>query len=349
MRHWRWLCLIFLIAALLIQATPLSAQEPVVQVVYFYTLTCPNCIEVSRDHLPPLREQYGAQLQILEIDTTVREGGAIFESAVQRYAIPPARQGVPMMIIGDTVLVGSLEIPQLLPGLIASHLETGGVGLPDLPGIAAWAARPPAGPTFAERWAQDPGGNTTAVVLLVAMGIMLLFVMRPARWQQRLARRIPMWGTFAVEAVGLGAALYLTIVELQEKEAFCGPVGRCNIVQQSQYAYVFGVIPLALIGVLGYVALMSTLAYGKWGKGQLASYAPLAFFGMSWFGFLTSLGLTYLQPFVIGAACSWCMISAVSMSLTLLFNAAPGWAAVKNWQRQKRRGHRRRYSRRQRA
>jgi uncharacterized membrane protein len=349
MRYSRWLGVLVILVALLTQAAPLNAQEPVVEVVYFYTLTCPNCVEVSRNVLPPLREQYGEQLRILEIDTTVPEGGALFQRAVERYAIPPARQGVPLMIIGDTVLVGSLEIPQLLPGLIETLLVAGGAGLPDLPGIAAWAARPPAGPTFEERWAQDPLGNTTAVLLLVTMGIMLLFVMRPARWQQRLARRIPVWGTFAVEAVGLGAALYLTIVELQEKEAFCGPVGRCNIVQQSRYAYIFGVIPLALVGVLGYVALMSTLAYGKWGKGKLASYAPLAFFGMAWFGFLTSLFLTYLQPFVIGAACSWCLISAVSMSLTLLFNAAPGWAVVKDWQRQRRRTHRRRYSRRQRA
>ncbi len=349
MRHARWLFIVFVLAALLVQAAPLNAQEPVVQIAYFYTLTCPNCIELSRNDLPPLRERWGEQLEIVEIDITVPEGNALFQSAVDRYVIPPTRQGVPLMIIGETVLVGSFEIPQVLPGLIEMHMAAGGVGLPDLPGIAAWAARPPAPPTFEQRWAQDPLGNTTAVVLLAAMGIMLLFVIRPARWQQRLARRVPVWGTFAVEAVGLGAALYLTIMELQEKEAFCGPVGRCNIVQQSQYALIFGVIPLALVGVVGYIALMSTLAYGKWGKGKLASYAPLAFFGMSWFGFLTSLGLTYLQPFVIGAACSWCLISAVSMSLTLLFNAAPGWVAVKDWQRQQRRGHRRRYSRRQRV
>jgi uncharacterized membrane protein len=348
MRHLRWVSIVFILAAILLQAAPLQAQEPVVRVVYFFTPTCPNCTVVSREHLPPLREQYGEQLQILEIDSSLPDGNALFQDAVERFNIPAERQGVPLMIIGETVLVGSLEVPQQLPGLIATNLAAGGIGWPDLPGIEAWALRPPPAPSFEERWSQDPLGNTTAVLLLAAMVIMLLFVTRPARWQQRLARRVPIWATFGVEAVGLGAALYLTIVELQEKEAFCGPVGRCNVVQQSQYARIFGVVPLALVGVLGYIALMTTLAYGKWGKGKAVRYAPLAFFGLAWFGFLTSLGLTYMQPFVIGAACSWCLLSAASMSLTLLFNTAPGWAAVKDWQRQPGRKSRRRYSRRRR-
>jgi uncharacterized membrane protein/thiol-disulfide isomerase/thioredoxin len=337
-----------LLATLLLQAAPLGAQTPVVYIVYFYTPTCPNCKIVSEETLPPLRERYGDQLRFLEIDISRPDGNAIFQAAVDRFNIPGERKGVPLMIVGETVMVGSNEIPAQLPDLIESQLAAGGVDLPDLPNIEAWASRPQPEPTLDERWARDPAGNTLAVVLLVAMSLMLLFVSRPARWQERLARRVPFWATFAVEAVGLGAALYLTITELQEKEAFCGPVGRCNVVQQSQYAYAFGVVPLALIGVLGYIALMATHAYGKWGKGKLADYAPLAFFGMAWFGFLTSIGLTYLQPFVIGATCFWCLTSATSMSLSLLLNAGPGWDAVKGWQKQHGRGKRRRYSRRRR-
>lgn len=347
MQRQRWMAvLVFL--ALLAPTAPLGAQGPVVQTIYFYSPTCPNCTIVSGQTLPPLQGQYGEQLQILKVDISTPEGSMLFEAAIDRFSIPTERQGVPLMIIGETVMVGSDEIPAQLPALIESYLAAGGIDWPDLPGIETWASSSPEPPTLEERWAQDPAGNTLALVLLIAMGLMLLFVARPARWQDRLARRIPAWAMFAVGAIGLAAALYLTIIEFQEKEAFCGPVGRCNVVQQSQYARLFGVIPISLIGVLGYVALLGTYAYGLWGKGKLARYAPLIFFGMAWFGFLASMILTYMEPFVIGASCLWCMTSAVSMSLLLLFNIGPGWAAVKEWQKQRGQGKRRRYSRRRR-
>lgn len=339
----RWIALVLVLWGIIGLATPVRADTPVARVLYFYTPTCPFCQIISRDHLPPLREQYGAQLSVLEVDSSQRDGGDLFRAAIARYSIPPERQGVPMMIVGDTVLVGAVEIPQQLPGLVAAGLQAGGIDWPDLPGIEEFAARAPTttGPTLAERLAQDPAGNTVAVILLAAMLILLPFLLQRGRWQYRLARRLPSWATFVDGAVGLGAALYLTYVDTRQVEAFCGPVGRCNIVQQTEFAYVFGVIPLALIGVLGYIALLSTYAYKRWGKGPLVRYAPLAFFAMAWFGFLTSVVLTYLQPFVIGATCFWCLTSAVSMTLMLTFNVADGWDEVHAWRQRHRTARRR--------
>ncbi len=350
-RRLRWILLsLILTFTLLLGATTVSrAQAAVVQLLYFYTPTCPNCRVISQDVFPVLRERYGDQLDILEVDASRPDGSAFFQEALARYNVPSSRQGVPFIIIEDTVLVGSLEIPQQLPGLIASHLAAGGVGWPDLPGIETWVEQrssEPAGPSLEERWAQDPAGNTVAALWLAVMLILLPLLARPARWQQRLARRLPKWATYVDGAVGLGAALYLTYVETQHVEAFCGPVGRCNVVQQSEYALVFGFIPLALIGVLGYVALLSTYTYARYGSGKLKQVAPLAFFGMAWFGFLTSIALTYLQPFVIGATCFWCLTSAVSMTLMLMFNSAAGWAAVKDWQRTRRKSRHHRNRRR---
>jgi uncharacterized membrane protein len=346
LRNLRWILLSLVLTFGLLSGHTVTshAQEATVRLLYFYTPTCPNCKIVSQQVFPALREQYGTQLEILEVDASVADGSAFFQETLAQLNVPSNRRGVPFIVIGESTLVGSLEIPEQLPGLIAAHLAAGGLDWPDLPGIETWVARggtEPRGPSLEERWAQDPAGNAVAVALLVVMLVMLLLLSRPARWQQRLARRLPSWATFADGAVGLGAAVYLTYVETQHVEAFCGPVGRCNVVQQSQYALVFGFIPLALIGVLGYVALLSTYAYGKWGKGELTRYAPLAFFGMAWFGFLTSIALTYLQPFVIGATCFWCLTSAASMTLMLTFNSASGWAAVKDWQRKRRKGRRR--------
>lgn len=60
---------------------------------------------------------------------------ALCQAAVQRFNIPPERRGVPTLIIGDNVLVGSREIPEQLPDLIARYLATGGVDYPPLPGL----------------------------------------------------------------------------------------------------------------------------------------------------------------------------------------------------------------------
>ncbi|HDQ72266.1 MAG TPA: hypothetical protein ENN19_09240 [Chloroflexi bacterium] len=51
------------------------------------------------------------------------------------FQVPPGSQGVPMLFIGDTVLVGSHEIPEKLPGLVEQHLAAGGVDYPDIPGL----------------------------------------------------------------------------------------------------------------------------------------------------------------------------------------------------------------------
>lgn len=59
---------------------------------------------------------------------------------------------------------------------------------------------------------------------------------------------------------------------------------------------------------------------------MLGQRAALALLAMSAFGVLFSIYLIYLEPFVIGAACDWCLMSAVVMSVeTTIVNlqAAP--------------------------
>ena len=108
--------------------------EAVVRGVLFYSPSCPYCIEVMDEDLPPLLEQYGSQLQLVTVNTASEEGQTLYRAAVEAYEIPQQRQGVPTLIVGDVLMVGSLEIPQMLPELIEQHLANGGVALPDLPG-----------------------------------------------------------------------------------------------------------------------------------------------------------------------------------------------------------------------
>jgi len=318
---------------------PVSAQTGQVRVVYFTSPVCSFCQLVEERDLPPLEAQYGDQLYILRVDTTTAAGRRLFEAAWAQYGIPQERRGTPMMVVNGTVLVGAVEIPQQLPGLIARLLEAGGNDWPALPGleelIAADAERIQAGdlPLWRARFQRDLPGNYISVVLLAIMLGLATFIARPAAWRDSPLARVSPWVKIGVALIGLGVAIYLSYVETTQTEAFCGPVGQCNVVQQSRFAILFGFLPMALFGALGYLAVLATYGYRQWIKGPYADVMPLASFALTAFGFVFSLWLTYLQPFVIGATCLWCLGSAVTMTLSVMFNAGPGWAAIQLIQR----------------
>ncbi len=309
---------------------PVMAQsEEVVQVVYFYSPTCPHCNVVKAEVLPPLEARYGESLEIAHLDTSLPQGQALWQAAVERYE--PSLIGVPMIVIGDKVLVGSLEIPQQLPIYIEQYLLAGGVGWPDLPGIET-AVADLASPvndtaTLRTRFMRDPLGNSVSVVVLVALLISIVLVIRPRRWQQRLTTRLPNWAMLVVLTIGLAAAIYLSYVDTTGAEAFCGPVGDCNTVQQSEYAFIFGFLPLAVVGVIGYLSIMGVYVYNTWIRPD-SDLLHAATFLMSFFGLGVSVFLTYLQPFVIGATCAWCLTSALCMMADTLMSAGKGWPAV---------------------
>lgn len=118
--------------------------------------------------------------------------------------------------------------------------------------------------------------------------------------------------------VGLGVAGYLTYVETQAVPAVCGPVGDCNAVQTSPYAKLFGVLPVGVVGMIGYTAILVAWLWGRFRADRLADYVPLGVLGMTVLGVSFSVYLTYLELFVIHAVCMWCLASAVIMTLLML-------------------------------
>ena len=133
---------------------------------------------------------------------------------------------------------------------------------------------------------------------------------------------------------GIGVAGYLAYVETQAVPAVCGPVGDCNTVQSSSYARLFGVLPIGVIGVIGYLAILAAWIISRLSIHPLAEWAALANFGMTFGGVLFSIYLTYLEPFVIKAVCMWCVSSAVIMTALLLLNLRPAMNALKNLKNQ---------------
>ncbi len=355
---------ILLAALLLAAAAPALAAGPVVRAVLFYSPTCPHCHVVMEEVLPPLVEQYQDQLEIVAIDVTTQQGNQLYMNYLTAFNVPNSRFGVPALVVGDTVLVGSGEIPEQFPGIIETGLASGGIDLPVIPGLAealaasqaavdstaapesvqisqangaeieadpepapgtGQAGRDENQPSFIRKFLLDPVGNSIAVVVLVGMlasaaGVGYKFI-------DGEVGRMRSWpvkpGILVLSLVGLFAAGYLTYVEASQAQAVCGPVGDCNAVQQSKYAVLFGVLPVGLLGVAGYIGILAAWWVQYFGPANLRRTAALALWGMAWFGVIFSIYLTFLEPFVIGATCMWCITSAVVMTLILWLSTPP--------------------------
>ncbi len=328
------LLLLLYIAAALNTANPFSveAQTGQARVVYFSSPGCGYCQQLEGRDLPVLQRRFGEQLHIFTVDTSTALGRSLFEATVEFYELPPRRRFVPLMIVAEHILVGLDEVQAQLERLVGQSLAANGNDWPAIPGLEAHLVmaasqahrtlqRPPP-------FQRDLPGNYVSAALLLVMVPLTVFIARPTRWQRRLAEGMSPWIKIGVALAGLGCAGYLSYTELSHTEPMCGPIGQCDLVQQSEMAVLFGFLPTALFGVFGYLAMVAVYLYGYWKEGLHAVFLPLTGFLLSSFGFAFSLVLTYWQPFVIGATCMWCLGSAVSMTLSALVNAVPGWKAI---------------------
>jgi uncharacterized membrane protein len=357
------------------------ANELIVRAVIFYSPTCGHCHKVLTEDLPPLVKHYGNRLQIIAINVTLEQGQSLFQAALQKFGLE--RGVVPMLVVGDHVLAGSVDIPEQLPVLIEQYLAQGGVDWPEIPGLveaistvkvtpspssvpptltAVPSVKPAASITAAQlpaitgalipknsspslavigdetvsltdRLAQDPTGNALAIVVLLGMIVMLGYstIVFP-RLVQKLAPAWCVWATAVLALIGCGVAAYLAYVEMAQVLAVCGPVGDCNTVQQSLYARLFGVLPIGVLGLLGYIAILAAWLVHCFNHGRLANLAALALLGMTAFGTLFSVYLTFLEQFVIGATCIWCLSSDIIMTLLLWLALPVGRQAITHLQ-----------------
>ncbi len=113
-----------------------------------------------------------------------------------------------------------------------------------------------------------------------------------------------------VALAGMFVALYLTLYKLGYIGTLVCAVGSCETVQTSKWATFLG-LPVGLWGV-GYYVVVFTLALAGLSP-SLAERISISrvLVGVTGFGLVFSLWLTYLELFVIHAICQWCVISAV--------------------------------------
>lgn len=108
--------------------------------------------------------------------------------------------------------------------------------------------------------------------------------------------------------LGIAIAGYLTWVHYAGLKPVClSGGGGCEKVQSSSYADVAG-IPVAVLGLIGYVGILGSL----WLRGEkgLTLGVLLTLIGL---GF--SAYLTYRELFTIDAICQWCVASAMVMTI----------------------------------
>jgi uncharacterized membrane protein len=346
--------------------TDAAADGPVVRGVFFFSPTCPHCEIVITEHLPGLFERSGGKpviridetlppgevsfylmsngrLQLLMVDVSVDPGSRMLVADSERLGLDAS---VPRLDIADRHLIGSVDIPAQLPGIVEGGLAAEGIDWPAVPDLAAAlapfpeagvgprAADPPASQAALPAasvsvWAKvsrDPLGNGLAILVLAALVGSLVAV--PVRLRRGSMPRLPDWPVPLLAIAGIAISAYLGSVESSGGEAICGPVGDCNAVQDSEYARLAGV-PMGVIGVVGYTLILAGWVLARLLEGRLADVILAGIAAGAFAGTLYSAWLTFLEPFVIGATCLWCISSALVMLSLMWLLAERGWSAFR--------------------
>ena len=109
--------------------------------------------------------------------------------------------------------------------------------------------------------------------------------------------------------VGIVIAGYLAATKLTGGVPVCGPLRGCETVNTSSYSEILG-IPVALFGLL-YSGVILGAGVVWWRAGD--PRALYVAYGLGLLGLLAVVYLTYLELFVIGAICVWCVGYAVTV------------------------------------
>jgi len=127
--------------------------------------------------------------------------------------------------------------------------------------------------------------------------------------------------------VGITISAYLSYTHFANAQIACVNGNSCEVVNNSKYASFLGQ-PVALLGLLFYSALMAGTVLRFWLSARMNPGAALAWRGrLDLALFIFSLGgvaftayLKAMEIFVIGAICSWCVGSAITITaLFILF------------------------------
>lgn len=122
----------------------------------------------------------------------------------------------------------------------------------------------------------------------------------------------------ALAILGLIVSIYMTIFKLTENKNMCLGNGGCSVVNSSKYAEVYG-IPVAVLGIVGYLAILGALLLEKRNP-FFHNNGAILLFGLALVGFLFTLYLIYVELQLIHALCPFCVTSQITMTLLFIFS-----------------------------
>jgi uncharacterized membrane protein len=149
-------------------------------------------------------------------------------------------------------------------------------------------------------------------------------------------RAVPLWfqlTTWVLALGGLGVSIYLTVAHFTSPRILvCSEKGfvNCAAVTTSPESVVFGIFPVAVLGLAFYVFMAAATSPWAW----RATWPAIrwARFGSVIVGMLFVLYLIYTELFTLDAICLWCTSVHVITFLLfglIVFSAAAGYGTAK--------------------
>jgi len=122
----------------------------------------------------------------------------------------------------------------------------------------------------------------------------------------------------ALAIIGLLVSVYMTIYKITSNDSMCIGSKDCSVVNASRYSEIYG-IPVAVIGLLGYAAILAVLLLER-NPGFFKQNGTMLLFGLSLTGFLFTLYLIFLEIALIKAYCPFCITSQVTMIIIFILS-----------------------------
>lgn len=119
---------------------------------------------------------------------------------------------------------------------------------------------------------------------------------------------------FVLSLIGIAMAIYVLQSFIRKTGIVCVTSG-CELVRKNPASYLFGVIPVPAVGLVGYT-IIATLAFLRTSRHK--SWMLKGMLGMATFGVAFVSWFTYTEIFVIKGICTWCALSAVNMVVIFL-------------------------------
>lgn len=328
-------------------ATPFNQPSEITGIL-FYKPDCPDCLEAMESVLPEALAKYKTQNKILAVNTFSSEGSQLYLEIILERELPASIQ-LPALITKEDVWSGLAIIRQKLPERLAL---LSGLQPIDTTAYGTWnelVSKAESSQTgqvamiidrdfqfdtdpllhrYLVNFLKDPLANSIAVVVLVGMMVSLIWILiQGLKKQSHAEANLSVLYALLCCALIL-IAFYLVYSGFTESALSCGPIGECNTVQQSRYAYILGIIPVSLLGLLVFLCCFILWLASKLVSQRFANPLIVAVWLLSVSSVLFFIYLTFLEPFVIGATCIWCLTTALLTTLSALISTKPANSAL---------------------